>query len=197
MSRTDRSPFEVTQRRFAPLLVVRHSTFSLSFVHVAPCSPYKCACHFHLESVLIRFFLRFSLMARMALTRFHLQRPVSKSNEPRDCSASEFRSWCRLEQRWNWSVIKKQVRCRRTPTPGTAVERSTKTGGLSCANSTAEGPFPTPKSAGKMVMCHSRLRVACAMVIPTLLCYLCGSRFVRCRTLCWQHRVDMREGFAC
>ena len=35
-----------------------------------------------------------------------------------------------LEQRWEWSVITKQVQRRRTPTPGTAAERSFKTGGL-------------------------------------------------------------------
>ena len=80
MSRTDWNPLEVTQRRFAPLLVVCHSTFSLSFVHVAPCSPWKCACQYHLESAVIRFFLRFSVMARTVLARCHeLPQPTNMS----------------------------------------------------------------------------------------------------------------------
>ena len=57
-----------------------------------------------------------------------------------DCSALEFRSLCRLEQRWNDPRSKCKMHRRRTPTAGTTVERSPKTGGPSSASSTAGVP---------------------------------------------------------
>ena len=56
-----------------------------------------------------------------------------------DSGISEFHT-DPLEQRWEWSVITKQVQRRRTPTPGTAAERSFKTGVLFSANCTAGVP---------------------------------------------------------
>ena len=42
MSGTGGSSPEVSQLRIVPSLVERHATFFLSFVHVAPCSHWKC-----------------------------------------------------------------------------------------------------------------------------------------------------------
>ena len=70
VSRNDWRPLEVTERRFGPLLVVRRSTSTLSFVHVAPVSP-------SLDECFNSPFPAFYSLIRIALTRFHLQRPVS------------------------------------------------------------------------------------------------------------------------